>query len=149
MLDTLLNLYNIAENKGITIDTINLKKKGVSIKLNNKCYIGLSNKLNGDFETRDVLAEELGHCCTNSFYTLNTPLPLLKQNVDKAERQAKDWAIRNILPLPQLLKSIKSHCGDLYLVAEDFDTGIDYIKDAIEYYTRKNVMPSYNEIFAD
>lgn len=140
----LKKLYNIAEEKNIEIKYANMNKDGFAIRIDNDYLIALALRLKDDLSLRNALAEELGHCISNAFYLLESIYldPRVKKlNIDKAETEAKNWKIENIIEIDNLINSLRENQGDLYRVSEDFNVTLDDLNYAIDLYTRKGLLP--------
>ena len=136
-------LLILADDNNIIIDSINLStKKATAINIDGDCFIGMSNIIDDYRDYRDNLAEEIGHCVTNSFYALNSPPQLLETNVAQAERRACDWAIKFLFPFNKLMEIIEYNLGDLYQVADYFNSSLAMVNNAIEFYQRKGILIS-------
>lgn len=119
---TALDLYNLAERDNIEIiDCPSLSRDGVSALLaDGSCVIGLKTHKTG------VLAHELGHCETLSFYDATSPYSIR----GKAETKAQKWAIRHVIPKDELERLIESE-RSLWEIAEHFDVDARMIISAI------------------
>ena len=53
-------------------------------------------------EEKTNLTHESGHCATDSFYYVDTPI----LNRDKCERRANEWAIKKLVPKYKLKMTI-------------------------------------------
>ncbi len=110
--------------------------KSISFKFSNgQKVIGLREKYKKEQETDlELLAHELGHCETDSFYSLYSPIDLR----GKHEYQANWWAIQRIIPFSKLCKAIKNGHKELWELAEYFNVSDAFVEKAIEIYRQKN-----------
>lgn len=111
---TALELYDLAERDHIEIiDCPFLSRDGVSALLaDGSCVIGLKT------HKKAVLAHELGHCETLSFYDASSPYSVR----GRAETKAQKWAIRHVIPADELEALIASGRA-LWEIADHF--GVD------------------------
>lgn len=146
-MDKLDELYALAENEDIQIHKINLaNKKGVSIKLDAKKYIGINKNIKLKNEELSILSEEMGHCVTDMFYMLKVENNRLQRmNVSRVEHFAHLWALKHLVPVDELTASLKDTRGDLWLTAEDLSVSHDLVLEAIEYYESVNLLS--NDMF--
>ena len=129
------DLYQIAEDSGITVDNVNLQKnKALSVRLQDRDYIAIGNMENSA-EERTCLAHELGHCETGSFYEVGSPLSVR----GKAEHRANKWAMLKCVPKDEL-KSLLQQGYQFYEIAEHFNVTEMFILKAIEYYFIQGVI---------
>lgn len=103
----------------------------VSARLDGVSYIGIDRERLEDSDRRAVcLAHELGHCQTDSFYSVHSP----RLTRDKLERRANVWAIEHTIPLPQLNSLIKRGVREIWELAEHFEVTVEFMAAALEYY---------------
>lgn len=142
----LKDLYSIAEQSDIDIDYITLRNKdGVAVCYDDNYYIGINKNINEDIRLKSVLAEELGHCCTNSFYTAKSLCAdIIPLNVARAEARAKEWALTHIVPIDRLMQSLQENYFDLWQTADDMNITYDQLQKAIEIYARKGLIDGFN-----
>lgn len=95
------------------------------------CCIGIDNSRNYSIsEEKTMLAHELGHCRTGTFYNEHTPLSLRS----KCEYKAQEWAILNCVPFDELVCACRSGMSNNNELAEYFGVSEPFIGKAIEYY---------------
>ena len=103
----------------------------VSAKLDDVSYIGIdTQKLDGADKRAVHLAHELGHCETDSFYSIYSPLVTR----DKLERRANVWAIEHTIPIGRLNALIKEGVREVWELAERFEVTVEFMHAALEYY---------------
>lgn len=132
-MSSLDDLYDLAEKEGIEVLAFSLPTVGsVSImRQNGKCYIGLNPFF---FETSNeksvLLAHELGHCITGSFYNRYASCDIRA----KHEYVADKWAIKKLVPMDELEEAIKHGFTEFWELSEYFDVSVPFVKKAINYY---------------
>lgn len=109
--------------------------KSISFKFSNgKKVIAIREKYKKEQETDlELLAHELGHCETDSFYLPYSPIDLR----GKHEYSANWWAIQRIIPFERLCEVIKIEHKELWELAEFFNVSEAFILKAIEIYKCK------------
>lgn len=119
---TAIDLYNLAERDHIeVIDCPGLSRDGVSAMLSDgSCVVGIKNHNTG------VLAHEIGHCVTMSFYDASSPYSVR----GRAETKAQKWAIRHVIPKEELEYLISSE-RSLWEIAEHFDVDARMVLSAV------------------
>lgn len=103
----LLDLYSFTERNNIKIMSYNLETlNAVTIKLD-KYFIGINkNIIKSEKAEKLILAHEIGHCMTDHFYFLkDINNPLYKQNIEKAEREADDYAISLLVSPEEIMQA--------------------------------------------
>jgi len=98
------------------------------------CCIGIDNSRNYSVsEEKTMLAHELGHCRTGTFYNEYTPLSLRS----KCEYKAQEWAILNCVPFEALVYACRSGMNNNNELAEYFGVSESFMSKASEYYLRR------------
>ncbi len=123
-------LYEFAEDNGITVDTLPLRSvEAFSISCaDGRCFVAL-NADDPSFE-KEKLAHELGHCMTGSFYDAASAY----ETRERLERRADRWAFRQIVPPEALREAFRNGLVDAWSLAEAFDVSEDFMRRACEYY---------------
>lgn len=137
---TLNELYQFADQHISIYDWNLCGIKGLAVK--SKCYhIALNKKIIANKREESlVLAHELGHCETDQFYFLqDINNPLYRQNIQKAERLAKDYAYELLISIDAIKAAIPLFSND-FEIAEYFDIDINTFQDIVQYYKRKNLI---------
>lgn len=97
-------------------------------------------RIDSERECKRILAEELGHILSGSLYPLSyCGDDLRRMNIEKAERTAKNCAIRLYIPLNELKTAIENSSDD-YEIAEKLDIDLTELSDAVEYYETKGLL---------
>ncbi len=136
---TLIDVYELAEEKGITVCNYNLPKiRAVSLMDDyGNCFIGLDDsKRYSVSEEKTMLIHELGHCETGAFYNKN----VMFSDREKCEYKAKQWAIVNFIPYDKLIEAYKSGICEKFELAEHFCVSEQFIETAIEYYLQRGMV---------
>lgn len=137
----LLDLYSFTERNNIKIMSYNLETlNAVTIKLD-KYFIGINkNIIKSEKAKKLILAHEIGHCMTDHFYFLkDINNPLYKQNIEKAEREADDYAI-SLLVSPEEIMQAQNKFNNDAEIAEELNISITLLRKAVGYYKRKNLL---------
>ena len=133
-------LRQYANDNGIAVCDLHLsdQKKAVSFDLGHeiKCIALDKPNIPTVAEERTLLAEEIGHHKTHSLYSLTAAYnsPLARQNRNKCEAKAKQWAIKKVLPASVIRKAMKDGARNDYELAEYCEVPLGYLKDALVYY---------------
>ena len=112
------------------------ENRSVSTKLGQGCFIGIDkSRLGSEGERAVVLAHELGHCETDAFYCLYTPL------VSRArlERKATVWAIEHLIPRDRLREALSEGIVEEWELAEHFGVTREFVRAAALYYSTGEV----------
>ena len=98
---TLLDLYNRADAQGIEVDDVPMRSlTSVSFP---QGWIALDTaKMQTTAEHKSILAHELGHVETGSFYNIYSPFDLRA----KQERRADKAAIKMLVPFKRILSAM-------------------------------------------
>ncbi len=125
-------LTEYAQGRGTSVYDFPLPKtRSVSAKLGDVCFIGIdSARLTESGERAVCLAHELGHCETDAFYCIHSPL----LTRDKLERRATVWAITHTLPKERLDTLMARGITEEWELAEHFGVTVEFLHAALEYY---------------
>ena len=137
---TLEELYIQCDKKGIDVYYFPLKRSSVKgIALPDGTIAMDTDKISTRTEEKEVLAHELAHIETESFYNVYSDCDIKS----KQERKAETHAIRKLVPQNELAKAIKGGTTQLWELAEEFEVSCPLMKKAVEYY---NTQPSFCEL---
>lgn len=135
---TLEQVYGVAAERGIEIDIVQMKAlRAVAFP---DGWIAIDRqKFANDIEYKCVLAHEIGHCETNSFYNIHTSVPVKEIN----ERQANRFAAELLVPFSRLRHAIHE-LGILIprILAKMFDVTLDFIAMVLDLYEQELAAPS-------
>lgn len=138
---TLEKLKEYADEKNITIIDGALKnKKAFAFADDEQKAIVMDNSKIADFEQKEILGEEIGHCEMDSlcFAFLYTS-PIFRLLISKAEHEAKAWAFKALTPICTLKDKILNGYTTAQL-SEFFGVTHRFILQAISYYQSKNLL---------
>lgn len=132
------DFYRIAEQENIAVVTFSMPING-SISIMNddgSCYIGIDKAVqdNSNME-RVLIAHELGHCITGSFYNKFAAV----DNRQRHENRANKWAIRHLISFEDLDAAASDGCTEIWELAERFGVTEDLVRKAICYYIYGNI----------
>ena len=131
----LSKLYYIAEKENIDIIDFKMKNKAIIGCINDIYTIGINySNIDDSCEEKCILAEELGHYYTNSFYNYN----FTKEEIDKREFRATKWAFKTLIPFAILKQLYKKGCRYTCEFAEELGVTEDLIEKAYNYYSGGN-----------
>ena len=137
---TLEELYIQCDKKGIDVYYFPLKRSSVKgIALPDGTIAMDTDKISTRTEEKEVLAHELAHIETESFYNVYSDCDIKS----KQERKAETHAIRKLVPQNELAKAIKGGTTQLWELAGEFEVSCPLMKKAVEYY---NTQPSFCEL---
>lgn len=126
---TLLELYQRADQQGIDIDYFPMRQvKSVSFP-DGMIAIDV-DKVATRQEEKTVLAHELGHCETGSFYNIYSKLDIR----GKHERRADERAFQLLVPKSDLDEAVKAGITETWELAEYFDVPSEFMQKAMTYY---------------
>ncbi len=137
-MDSLQDLYCLAEQNGIQVDNFKMKK-AASISLldqtDQSCFIAIDNdKILSQADEHIKLAHELGHCMTGSFYNEYAEFDIW----EKHESRADEWALEHLIPLKELRQAMFYGYTDLQSLADYFNVSLWYMHKALQWYTINN-----------
>lgn len=137
MLD-LIGLYDMADDNDVIIDGYPMRNM-VSFSLmdlDGDCYVAVNPlKLESTQQEKIVLAHELGHCMTGSFYNEYSKYDIRKRHENKADK----WSITHLVPEPELNEAVSAGFTEPWQLAEYFDVPEDYIRRACHWYRHHNM----------
>ncbi len=126
---TLLSLYRRAEEQGIEIDDVPMRQ--IESVAYPEGWIALdSQKIETRSEEKVVLAHEIGHIETGSFYNVYSRFDLLEQHENRADKRA----IQMLMPIKRLKRVLRAGIRDVWELAEYFGVTEDFVEKAMELY---------------
>lgn len=131
---TLLELYQRAEHQGIEVDDIRTKKL-ISASFPEGWIMLDSSKISSSCEEKVILAHELGHCETGSFYNVKSRCDTRGRH----ERRADKQAIAMLIPEEDFFKAVKNGYCECWELAEYFDVTCEFMYKAMDYYNQKRM----------
>lgn len=126
---TLGQLYAIAASRGIEIDDVPMRElRAVSFP---EGWIAVDRcKFASETEYKCVLAHEIGHCQTGSFYNIHST----RSERELCEHRANRFAAELLVPLADLKRMM--HQGLLFaeILMQIFDVTLEFIRMVLELY---------------
>lgn len=128
-------LYKIAEEKGIKVMDFPLpQNRAVTISTANGCYVGVDPAVFGrEWEEKLVIAHEMGHIATGSFYNNGDNINERKLHEARVHR----WVINRLVPENELKAAVKNGCSDTSELAEIFGIPESFMAEVLKYYSEK------------
>ena len=99
------------------------------------CIAVNSERIPNPAAEKEILAHELGHLETGSFPT-GSPADLEGRHEERADR----WAIRTLLPAPELCTALENGLVELYQLAEHFGVTEELVLRAFAYYREASAL---------
>ena len=134
----LTELYALADSDNIIIDEFPmLSRKAFSIMdLDGDCCVAIDPfQLESSQEERIVLAHELGHCETGSFYNRFAACDVRKRHENRADK----WSFNHLVPKDELDEAVSAGFSEVWDLAELFDVPCEYMARAIHWYQHHNM----------
>ena len=124
---TIEQLLEIADNRGIRIYDFKMRElRAMSLSGG---YIAMDKrKFKSDTEYKCILAHEIGHCQTGSFYNIHTHV----SEKELRERQANRFAAEMLVPLAELRKAMTRGISFNRILARMFDVTLEFINMVLE-----------------
>ena len=122
-------LYDLAKDRGYTVDCFPLCRPALSVEDEGRCYIALRPDLTGCQE-REALAHELGHCEYGGFYYRSDPNDIKSRHEFRADK----WAFLRLLPPGWVRECIKRGICAVYSIAEEAGVSCEFASKALSYY---------------
>lgn len=129
---TLNELYKIADDNNIELYYFPFESL-ISVSIPSG-FIGIdTNSLKTTSDERTILAHELGHQITGSFYTGSSPYDLRSRKEFKANK----WAVNTLIPYDELIDAFENGILERWELAEYFGVTEDMIDMAFKLYEDK------------
>ena len=139
---TIEELLEIADNKGVKIYDFPMRELRAVALVGGAIAIDKS-KLSGDTEYKCVVAHELGHQVTGSFYNIHTSVPVLELN----ERQANRYAAELLVPFSKLRHAIhERHICVNRTLAKLFGVTLAFLEMVLDLYEQELASPANRRI---
>lgn len=126
---TLDELYERAQQQGIEIDNFAMREI-VSVSFPENWIAIDTRKIKTRAEEKVVLAHEIGHCETGSFYNIHSPFDLRERHEYKANKRS----YQILIPYAELKAAVKKGLTEIWELAEYFDVPCEYMQKAAEYW---------------
>ncbi len=133
---TAQQLYALAALKGIETHSVACpKSKAISMEIDGYKFIGLDRSVfKSEYSERLVLAHELGHALTDSYYSdIDNPV-----NIKRMEHRALKKTVEMLVPKDEL-EALLNEDATVYLLAEHFSVPEEMIKKAMFIYFKKEI----------
>lgn len=134
----LMDLYRIAEERGIEVDCFDLQKREAlsMMDTDGDCFIAINPlKLLSAQDEREKLAHELGHCCTGSFYNQHAGCDIRQKHENRADK----WAISKLIGKDELDALVEAGHTEIWDLAELFGVTEDFMRKAVCWYKNGNL----------
>lgn len=128
-------LIEEAEEAGYEVVSADLRENGsCSVMLEDgECVIGLDAGRHTEPERRVMIAHELGHCITGSFYNIYA----VDDVRGKHERRADEWAVRRLIPRRAFLRAVRRGAREAWQIAEEFGVTVRFAEKAARVWNRR------------
>ena len=126
---TLDELYVHAERLGIEVDDVPMRVVTASSYPDGWIAMDKS-KIESLSEEKVLLAHEIGHIETGSFYNILSKYDLQS----KCERRADKRAIQMLVPYKRLQRALRVGLRETWELAEHFEVTEDFMKKVVDFY---------------
>lgn len=134
---TLERLFQLAAELNIDVDVRELHGELTAVSFpaaavgGERCAIAIDyTKLPDKRERMQVLAHELGHCITGTFYRNGDS----EARKAACERAADAWAYKALVPIGVLTTAVESGCTSVEQLARYFGVTETFLERAVAYY---------------
>lgn len=127
----LVGLYARAEQEGIEVDDFQMREV-VSASFPENWIAIDTKRIKTRKEEKVILAHEIGHCETGSFYNVYSPCDIRARH----EYRANKRAYQILVPHDDLIDAVNKGITETWDLAEYFDVPCDFMEKAIEYWQR-------------
>lgn len=126
---TIRQLYQRAVDEGIEIDDVKMQElRAISFP---EGWIAIDmRKFDSKRELKCILAHEIGHCETGSFYNIYSPFDLKA----KCEYKANKRAVEILMPIDEVCKAMRIGYRSAWALAEFFDVTQAFADMALTFY---------------
>lgn len=131
---TLLEVYQRAEADGIEIDEFKMKEL-ISASFPNGWIVLDRSRITSSIEEKEVLAHELGHCETESFYNIYSRY----NTKERCERKADRRAISILVPRNEYCAAIRAGYHEYWELADYFGVSCQFMLKAMEFYLTQGI----------
>ena len=126
---TLSELYQRAEADGIEVDDFRMRK-AVSVSFPENWIAIDKKRIPTRREDKAILAHEIGHCETGSFYNIHSNYDTRKKHENRANARAYEM----LIPYAELRRALKSGNTETWQLAEYFDVPDRFMQEALAYW---------------
>lgn len=126
---TLDQLYKRAYMEGLEIDNVHMRElRAIAFP---EGWIAIDyRKFDSETELKCILAHEIGHCETGSFYNVYSPYCLKAQ----CEHQANKRAAMILMPYRDVVEAIRMGYATIEELADYFEVTIEFAKMSMSIY---------------
>ena len=137
---TLHQLYERAYIQHIEIDEVHMRElRAVSFP---ESWIAIDpRKFNDEIEFKCILAHEIGHVETGSFYNIYSPFDL----ESKCEHKANKRAAEILMPLDEVRRALRRGYRTAWALAGLFEVTVEFAEMAMEMYEGELIKDSEQE----
>lgn len=131
-------LYDLADRENIVIDEYPMRNH-VSLSLmdlDGNCYVAIDPlHLDSAQSEKIILAHEVGHCMTGSFYNKYAACDIRKRH----ENHADKWSFASLVPENELNEAVSAGFTEVWQLAEYFDVPQKFMARACHWYRFHNM----------
>ena len=123
----------MAQDNNITLDDCQLSHTAAFALRDEDgdCFIAIdSRQMRTQAEQAVILAHELGHCLTGSFYCQHSPFDERARH----ERRANKKAVYELIPLDKLIAALDNPWNSVYDLSEHFGVTEDFMRTVLDIY---------------
>ena len=133
---TVNELYALSAVEGIEVHSVKCpKSKAIALNVDEQKFIGIDRSvLKSEYDERLVLAHELGHLLTDSYYS-NSNNPI---HIKRMEHRATKKAIEMLIPENELSRVLYEGIT-VFEISEHFSIPEDMVKKAMWIYYKKEI----------
>lgn len=135
---SLIDLYNYAEERGIDVDWVSMRRAdSLSVELpdGSQCIAMDPWKMDTAAKETVALGHELGHCSSGGFYNRFAKRDVMKKHENRADK----WAIKKLIPAKELNTAVAEGHTELWDLADYFGVTEDFMRKAVCWYTYGNL----------
>lgn len=126
---TLIRLYARAEEEGIEVDDFQMRELVSAAFPQN--WIAIDTKqIKSSREEKVILAHEIGHCETGSFYNIYSPYDIK----EKHENRATKRSYQILIPYEDLMNAVRKGITEIWDLADYFDVPYEFMEKAVQYW---------------
>lgn len=129
---TLVELYMRAEKDGIEVDNVPMREV-VSASFPEGWIAIDTAKIETHKEEKVILAHEIGHCETGSFYNTCSSLNVRGKHEYRANRRSYEI----LVPYDELKDAINDGITEMWELADYFDVPCEFMYKAAEYWQQR------------
>lgn len=139
MVTTLEYLLQKAVDNGISVYELsleNIQSMIADLKDMDPAICLSSSGISSSREAAELMAHELGHFFTGTYYDS----PYCANNRGKMEHKANTWMVKELLPFASLREALKDSCHEYWEIAEYCNCTENLVETAIQIYQQKGLL---------